>query len=412
MSWPIFDEEMQQAALATLQTGKVNYWTGEEGRLFEQEFADYVGTDHAICLANGTLALDAALAGLGIGSHNGGSETDEVIVTPRTFIASVSCVVNAGAIPIFADVDPDTGNLTSDTVAAVISDNSVAVICVHLAGVPCEMAPLMALCEAHNIFVIEDCAQAHGARYRGKSVGSIGHIGAWSFCQDKIMSTGGEGGMITTNDQKLWERIWTIKDHGKNMAALQKPSPIGGFKWVHDDFGTNWRMTEFQAAIGRVQLRRLEAWVQHRASNSASLRAVAARHAGNSGFLSLCATLCNYCDIGPSCTSCRHACYRFYMNIRPDQMPDGWDRDRIAAALREAGVACFVGSCSEVYLEKAFDGTSWRPQERLKVARQLGDTSLALLVDPSIDEEKINHMTSVLASVLDEVAAHRHSGAA
>ena len=195
--WPSFTVEEADAARAVLLSNKVNYWTGTECRNFETEFAAWCGTAHAVALANGTLALDVALKALGIGPG------DEVVVTPRTFMASISCVVTAGATPVFADVDPDSGNLTAATIAAVLTPRTRAVIVVHLAGWPCDMDPIMALADQHGLKVIEDCAQAHGARYKGRSVGCMGHVGAWSFCQDKIMTTGGEGGMVTTNDAEI-----------------------------------------------------------------------------------------------------------------------------------------------------------------------------------------------------------------
>ena len=218
--WPSFSQEEADAVSRVLLSNKVNYWTGQEGREFEREFAAFAGTEYAIAVANGTLALDLALQGLGIGVG------DEVVVTPRTFLASATSVINAGATPVFADVDPDTQNITPETVAAVITPKTKAVVCVHLAGWPCDMDGFMALAEEHNLFVIEDCAQAHGATYKDKPVGGLGHVGCWSFCQDKIMSTGGEGGMVTCNDRDLWSRMWSFKDHGKSWDAVYELSLI------------------------------------------------------------------------------------------------------------------------------------------------------------------------------------------
>lgn len=265
-TWPSFTIEEAEAVQRVLLSNKVNYWTGDQCRAFEQEFADWCGSRYAVALANGTVALDVALKALGI------SEGDEVVVTPRTFMASVSCVVNAGAIPVFADVDRDSGNLSARTIEQVLTPRTRAVICVHLAGWPCDMDPIMALADKHGIKVIEDCAQAHGARYKGRSVGCIGHIGAWSFCQDKIMTTGGEGGMVTTNDEALWRSMWAFKDHGKSYEAVYERQHPPGFRWVHESFGTNWRMIEMQAAIGRIQLQRMPHWTAQRASNAARLR--------------------------------------------------------------------------------------------------------------------------------------------
>ena len=237
--WPSFTEEEANAARDVLLSNKVNYWTGQEGREFEKAFAAWADADFAIALSNGTQALDLALKGLGVG------EGDEVVVTARTFLASASSIVTAGAVPVFADIDPDSQNVTAQTIQAVLTERTRAIICVHLAGWPCDMDPIMALAEAHGLWVIEDCAQAHGARYKGRSVGSIGHAGAWSFCQDKIMTTGGEGGMVTTNDRGLWSRMWSYKDHGKSWEAVYERAHPPGFRWLHESFGTNWRMRSY-----------------------------------------------------------------------------------------------------------------------------------------------------------------------
>jgi dTDP-4-amino-4,6-dideoxygalactose transaminase len=260
--WPNFTVEEANVVRDVILSNKVNYWTGQECREFEKEFSSWTGVKHAVALTNGTVALDVALKALGIG------QGDEVIVTPRTFLASVSCVINAGAVPIFADVDRDSQNITAETILSVLTSRTKAILCVHLAGWPCEMDPIMVLAEKYNIFVIEDCAQAHGAHYKGRSVGSIGHIGAWSFCQDKIMTTGGEGGMVTTNDQVLWSKMWSHKDHGKSWEAIYEHQHAFGFRWLHESFGTNWRMMEVQAAIGRIQLRRMENWHSQRIDNA------------------------------------------------------------------------------------------------------------------------------------------------
>ena len=249
--WPSFTQEEADAVQCILLSNKVNYWTGNECREFEKEFALWSDVKHAVALGNGTLALDVAFKALNIG--NG----DEVIVTSRTFIASISSIVNSGSVPVFADVDLDTQNITPESIRSVITNKTKAIVCVHLAGWPCEMDAIMEIANEFNLYVIEDCAQAHGAKYKGISVGSIGHIGCWSFCQDKIMTTGGEGGMVTTNDEFLWRKMWEYKDHGKSYEAIYEREHPNGFRWLHESFGTNWRMTEMQAAIGRVQLKRM-----------------------------------------------------------------------------------------------------------------------------------------------------------
>jgi len=392
--WPSFTQDEAEAVKQTLLSNRVNYWTGEACREFEKEFAAWCGTKHAVALANGTLALDVALKGLGIGPG------DEVVVTPRTFIASVSCVVNAGATPVFADVDFESGNITAKTIRQVLTPKTRAVICVHLAGWPCDMDPIMVLAKQHGLKVIEDCAQAHGARYKDRSVGSIGHVGAWSFCQDKIMTTGGEGGMVTTSDEALWRTMWAYKDHGKSYEAVYERQHPPGFRWLHESFGTNWRMLEMQAAIGRIQLGRMPEWTRRRQANADALTSALQPFADVSGSVRLPQLACNGC-VQPCTNGCVHANYKFYAYVRPDNLASGWTRDRIVEAINAEGVPCYQGSCSEVYLEKAFDGTPWRPRERLPVAKALGATSLMFLVHPTLTQVEIGKTVAVIQKVME-----------
>lgn len=383
--WPSFTAEEAEAVQRVLLSNKVNYWTGQECREFEKEFASWTGTAYAVALANGTLALDVALKALGVGPG------DEVVVTPRTFMASVSCVVNAGATPVFADVEADSGNLSAATIARVLTPRTRAIICVHLGGWPCDMDPIMALAEQHGIKVIEDCAQAHGARYKGRAVGSIGHVGAWSFCQDKIMTTGGEGGMVTTNDESLWRAMWEFKDHGKSHEAVFKREHPPGFRWLHESFGTNWRMLEMQAVIGRIQLRRMADWTVQRTRHADSLWAACRPHAA--------------VRVPAVPEGSVHAHYKCYVYVQPERLAPGWNRDRIVNAIQALGVPCYQGSCSEVYLEKAFDGTGWRPAERLPVARSLGEASVMFLVHPTLTTAEMDASCAAIGQVLKEASA-------
>jgi dTDP-4-amino-4,6-dideoxygalactose transaminase len=377
--WPVFDDEQIAVAAAVLRSGKVNYWTGDEGRKFEAEFAEAVGCRYGIALANGTVALELALRCLDIGPG------DEVVVTPRSFMASASCVVSCGARPVFADVDRDSQNITAETIRAVLSPRTRAVIAVHLAGWPCDMEPITALCRERGLKLIEDCAQAHGATYRGRPVGSLGDVAAFSFCQDKIMTTAGEGGMLVTDDAAIWSRAWAYKDHGKSFEAVYQRAHPPGFRWLHESFGTNWRMTELQAAIGRVQLRRLPAWLERRRRNAAILTerferipvlrvTQAPNHAG-------------------------HACYKYYTFVRPERLAGGWDRDRLVAAITARGVTCLTGSCSEIYREKAFALTDMVPAKRLPVARELGETALMFLIDPTFGDADMKRTADVVEAV-------------
>lgn len=378
--WPSFTNEEADAVRDVILSNKVNYWTGKECREFEKEFAAWSDTEYAVALANGTVALDLALRALGIGAG------DEVIVTSRTFLASVSSIVNAGAVPVFADVDRDSQNFTALTISAVVTPRTRAIICVHLAGWPCDMDPIMQLAELHGLKVIEDCAQAHGATYKTRPVGSIGHIGAWSFCQDKIMTTGGEGGMVTTNDRSLWLKMWAFKDHGKSWEAVYEREHPPGFRWVHEGFGTNWRMLEVQGVIGRIQLRQMPEWQANRLAN--------ARRIWD------CAQDLKGIRVPTIPVDCVHGAYKCYVFVEPEQLNSDWDRDRILSEVNARGVPCYSGSCSEVYLEKAFDNTAWRPSQRLPVARELGENSLMFLVHPTLEVSEIDKTCAVLKEVM------------
>lgn len=378
--WPFFAEDEIQAARQVLESGRVNYWTGTEGRQFEEEYAAFTGTRHAIALSNGTVALELALYALGIGPG------DDVIVPCRTFIASASCIVARGARPVVCDIDRDSQNLTRETIEAVITPQTRAIIAVHLAGWPCDMDPILELARERNLFVIEDCAQAHGAEYKGRPVGSLGHAGCFSFCQDKILTTAGEGGLLVTNDSQLWQTAWQYKDHGKTEEAFYHPAPPSTqFRWLHERFGTNFRMTEIQAAIGRRILQKLPGWIEQRRSNAARLLEV--------------------CQSTPALRTpvpgpdIYHAYYKFYTFLQSEHLAAGWDRDRLLLALRERGVPAFSGSCSEIYLEKAFP-QEWRPAERFPVAKELGETSLMLLVHPTLSAANVDHMCGVLSDCL------------
>ena len=397
--WPSFTKQEADAVSQVLLSNKVNYWTGQECREFEKEFADWSDSNHAIALSNGTLALDVALQALDIGIG------DEVVVTPRTFIASISCVVNAGATPIFADVDETTGNITADTIRAVLTDKTKAIICVHLAGWPCDMDTIMALADEHNLYVIEDCAQAHGAKYKGRSVGSIGHIGAWSFCQDKIMTTGGEGGMVTTNDEQLWRKMWAYKDHGKSYAAVYETDHPPGYRWLHESFGTNWRMLEMQGIIGRIQLKRMDEWTTKRTANAQMILDACDQWASK-GYL-----YAPKPEEVPQYVDCQHAYYKLYVYVQPNNLPEDWSRDRIIDEINQLDVPCYSGSASEVYLEKAFDNTGLRPKQRLPIAKQLGETSLMFLVHPTLTELEIQKTVDAINSVFSKLENETESKA-
>lgn len=381
--WPFYDLDEREAALQPLAIGKTNYWTGCEGRHFEEEYAEYFGSGHAVALANGTLALELAFEALGL------QPGDDVIVTPRTFLASASAAVARGLRPVFADVDSNSGNVTAETIAQALTPRTKAVVCVHLAGWPCDMPAIIELADAQGLKVVEDCAQSHGAKIDGRYAGSFGHANAWSFCQDKIMSTGGEGGMLTMDDDTVWRRAWAYKDHGKSFERVHAKDHAPGFRWLHESFGTNWRLTESQSAIGRVQLRKLSSWISARRAYAETLIEAMRPYSA--------------VRVPTPREGVEHAYYRLYAYVRPEGLQEGWSRDRIIAELTEAGVPCFVGSCPEIYREKAFESRGWT-QARLPVAEELGETSLCFLVHPTYAPEQIEEIGRRIASVLAEAS--------
>lgn len=377
--WPHVPEEDIAAVGEVLRSGKINYWTGTKGREFEKVFASFVGTEFAVALANGTVALEILLKAYGVG------EGDEVIVTPRSFVASASCVSLQGAKPVFADVDKDSQCITANSIKAVLTPRTKAIICVHLAGWPCDMDPIMDLAKAHNIIVIEDCAQAHGAKYKGRPVGSLSHAAAWSFCQDKIITTGGEGGMITTNDRRIWEYCWSFKDHGKSWDLVYNTKHPLGYQWLHTSMGTNWRLTETQSELGIRSLERLQGEIAIRRKHACKLTEALSQFP------------CVRLTIPPA--EVFHPYYKYYFFIKPEKLSAGWSRDKIMEAVTAEGVPCLVGSCSEMYLEKAFT-SELRPKERLPVAKELGETSLMTLVHPTIPDRDMDDVVQAFSKVL------------
>ena len=386
--WPSYSVEEIDCVKDVLASNKVNYWTGDQCRKFEKEFAAWSDSEYAVSLANGTLALDIAIKALGIG------DGDEVIVTSRSYIASITSIINAKATPVFVDVDPSTQNITPKNISAAINKNTKAIMCVHLAGWPCDMDEIKSIASDNDLFIIEDCAQAHGAKYRGKSVGSIGDIGCWSFCQDKIMTTGGEGGMVTTNNKSLWLKMWEYKDHGKSYEAVYNKKHPEGFRWIHESFGTNWRMTEMQGAIGRIQLNKMAEWTKTRNGNAKILTEKFSKFTEKDGIIRIPQLRNEEGFI--------HAFYKYYVFVQEKNLKNNWTRDRIISEISSKGAPCMHGSCSEVYLEKAFDNTNFRPDERLPVAKQLGETSIVFLVHPTLNKQEMYDIAEIATSVFDK----------
>lgn len=381
-SWPSYDEEQIDAVASVLRTGQVNYLRGQAGRAFESEFSAWCGVRHSVAVANGTVALELCLKALRL--HPG----DEVIVTPRAFVAVASACVLNDLVPVFADVDIESGNITPGSVEAVITNRTRAIMPVHLGGWPCDMTGFMDLAERRGLKVIEDCAQAHGARIGGRSVGSFGHANAWSFCLDKMITTGGEGGMVTTDDEDLWSQMWSYKDHGKDYDAVYIKSHPPGYQWLHEGWGTNWRLTEPQSALGLVQLKRMPVWTAARAHNARIFR---------ERFNRLSAVHVPW----PS-DEITHAWYRLYVHVKKDALKDGWSRDRIQAECMVRGLSLSVGSCSEIYRENCFGTSCLAPSVPLPNARAMTNLCLAFLVHPGLTDDMLHAVADVFEDVVIE----------
>lgn len=388
--WPHYESDEIEAATQTLSTGRVNYWTGELGKQFEQAYATHVGKQYGIALSNGTVALELALRAFAIGKG------DEVIVASRSYVASASCVKLVGATPIFADVDINSGNISVETIQPLISDKTKAIIPVHIGGWPCDMQAIMNVANTHDIKVIEDCAQAHGAYVANKPVGAWGHAAIFSFCQDKIISTGGEGGMLLLDDEQQFKKAWAYKDIGRDYDAVYNKEHAPGFRWLVETAGSNFRMTEFQAAIGLKQLEKLPQWVAKRNQNANDI----IETLNQFEFIETPVLLAENGN--------QNAYYRLYAKVKAGVSKNGLSgmplRDYIIEQFTLSGVPCFSGSCAEIYREKLFDDLAF--EGRLPNAAIFADHAFCFLVHHTITSEQIQLIKSkifqVLSSLLNE----------
>ena len=378
--WPIYTQEEIKVVNEILSSGKVNYWTGTHGKLFEEEFSSFCKNKYSIALANGTLALSSAYLALGI--KNG----DELITTSRTFIATSSSACLLNAKPIFADVDFNSGCISAKEIEPLITEKTKAICVVHLAGWPCDMEAISMIAKKNGIYLIEDCSQAHGAQINGKSVGSFGDIATWSFCQDKIISTGGEGGMLTTNSFEIYSKVWSFRDHGKTLSSIQRGKESKEFSFIHDKFGSNFRLTEIQSAIGRIQLSNIFETNRIRNRNAEIL------------FEKLSSLPCLRIPMPE--VHLKHAWYKFYCYLKPNYLKKSLNREKILKEINNLGYPAFSGGCSEIYLEKCFARANLKPLNRLKNSKILGETSLMFVVHNSIDEKKMVYYASAIRKVL------------
>ena len=369
-AWPFYDDEQLSNVTKILKSGKVNYWTGNQGRFFEKEFSKKFDAKYSLAMANGSLALSCAYLALDL------KKGDEIITTPRTFIATSSSAVLLGLKPVFVDVDINSGVITSKNIEQAITKKTKAIVVVHLAGWPAEMIKICKLARNYGLFIIEDCSQAHGAKINDKSVGTFGDIATWSFCQDKIITTGGEGGMLSTNNFKFFNKVWSFRDHGKKHEKVDSKLNNYSFRWIHDNFGSNFRLTEIQSSIGRVQLSRLDDWIYLRNRNAKIL-------------ISYLSEL-NQIRIPIPPENIVHAYYKFYCYVNKNYFLSDWDRERILKELNSNGLPAYSGSCSEIYLEKCFKDIGLNPKNSLNNASILGKTSFMFLVHPTITSDQMH----------------------
>jgi dTDP-4-amino-4,6-dideoxygalactose transaminase len=264
--WPQFDENAIRAVEAVLRSGKVNYWTGPNGMEFEKKFAAWQGSKYAVSVATGTAALHVCLSALGIGPG------DEVIVPSYTFIATSFSVVQAGAIPRFADVNREDHCISIASAEKLVTPRTKAIIPVHLYGNVCDMDQIDAFAKKHNLHVIEDNAEAFGGFYKGRKTGTIGRMAGASFCQNKTFTTGGEGGMVTTDDEELAWKARSFRDHGydvkQRLSLLELEQKL---PYIHNLVGWNYRMTEMQSAVGLAELARMDTWNMPRRRRNAQI---------------------------------------------------------------------------------------------------------------------------------------------
>ena len=365
-NWPNFSEKLISKVNKTIRSGKINYTTGTYGKLFETKFSKFVGNKYSVAICNGTAALEVAIKSLELPKNS------EIIVPARSFFSSASCIVNTGHVPVFADVDLLTQNISLAEIKKKITKKTKAIICVHLAGLPCDMNNIKKLANKKKIKIIEDCSQAHGASIENRQVGSFGDISTWSFCNDKIISTLGEGGMISTNKKNLYDFSKKYINHGTNQKSKKN---FQKFLYNKDLFGTNLRITEIQSLAGLEQLKNLKK-IQKK------------RELFSKNFFDLISKYNNYFYSYFPSQKIKSAWYRFYFFVRSDIRNYKKVRFKIINDFNQNHIKCFTGSCPEIYLEKSFRKLKNFKFIRLKNCKILGETSIALDVNHTLKYSK------------------------
>lgn len=380
--WPNYSENEIKKVIRVIKSGKVNYVNGKLGKKFENLFSKWVKRKYSVALANGTVALELAIKSLKLPPKS------EILVTARSFFSSASVIVRAGFVPKFLDVDLYTQNILIKDIKKKISKKTKAIICVHLAGNPCDMKNIINISKKYRLKIIEDCAQAHGARIDEKIVGSFGDVSAWSFCNDKIISTLGEGGMVSTNNKKIYNYINSYKDHG--LSLKKKKNLNQKFIYNKDFFGSNYRLTEVQSAIGIAQLLKINDTLKKR--NYIAKKYIKIFEKFNNFF---------YFYKPPS--NIKNSWYRFYVFIKKDLKNFQSIRDKIIYNLNKNGILCYYGACPEIYLENAFKNSNYRSKKRLYNCSILGKTSIALDINHTLSKKTININSKKIYKVLKKL---------
>ena len=378
--WPFYDINIQKKIIKILRSGKTNYLIGKEGILFEKNFSKFYKIKYSNVVANASLGLELSLLSLNL------VKGDEVIVTPRSYHSSVSCVIRVGLKPVFADIDRNSMNICPESIIKNISRKTKAIICVHLYGMPCDMNKIKKISKEFNLKIIEDCSQAHGSKIGNKYVGSFSDISVFSYCQDKIISTGGEGGMIATNNKKLNDRIWSLKEIGKNKEKFFKINSLSNdFPYVHDTIGTNARITEIQSCIGNYQLKQLKSYIRARNENAKIF------------FNKL--KNCKHLIIPNHNSQITHSYYRYTVIISNEKL----SRSILMKNLKKKGVACTVGGCPTIYNEKYFVEKFNVNIKNYPNAEYLKNRTLSFLVDQTISKKEINKVSSILLDQINKI---------
>ncbi len=379
--WPSFSNEEIKTVSSLLNKGQVNYRSGYYSNKFEREFASYIGVKYGIAVFNGSIALELALRALDI------KKNDEVIVTPRSFIISSSIPILFEAKPVFADIDENTLGLTLESIKKVVTNKTKAIIAVHLGGVPCDIIKISNFAKKNNISLIEDCSQAHGASVKNRKVGSFGRISVFSFCNDKIISTGGEGGIVLTNEKQLYRKVYEYKDHGKDFKQQNKF--LLNYNYIHNTFGTNYRITEFQSCLGRIQLKKLNKNLRTRNFIAKSIYKLSNKFPIL--FREPIFNKDNY-----------NAYYVCYLFLNKNGIKKNININKIINTLRNSGIICSIGACPELYKEKVFKNYT-KKNYFLKNTRNLSNKTICLNINQNFSKNFLKLYLEKLKNVFTEI---------